>query len=155
MRRIEFYKSIFTPKETNTLGNQVSKALNVENYTDVNLLRGKTELEETNGKFTQILNTSLANPYTKQLSDDNIWRDTVFDGGLLHAKSYTYWIFDTEKREAAEKVSEVFKRHEVDLHSRNFQKKSSAVSSLIKDLNTAEMQTYLTTLGMIFYGLVN
>ena len=147
MKKIEFYKSIFTPEETNSLADHVLISLNGGNN-DENLLKGITELYDVNSYLTKILNTSLSNPYTQKMRDDNDWRDSIFVGGRFNVKSYTYFKYDTVKQEAAEKVFEVFERHGIDLHRFSYQKQSSSLGSFIKDLSEAEMQAQLAALQL-------
>ncbi len=151
MKSINFYPSILTPEETNSISKQVLMSLTDRNRIDENLEIAYTELSLENSMLTKKLNTSRSNPFSKLFSDYIIKRDSIFKGGKYNVKSYLYWIFENNKREAAEKIYEVFKKHENNLQNFSYQEQSSIMNSFIKELGKPEMQAYIATLNLIFW----
>ncbi len=149
MQKILFYSSIFTPEETNTMGKQLITLVESSKSTDENLLIAKDVITSGNDKLTGVLKASLVNPFTKPLGQADDWRDSIFLGGRNMVEAYTHWVFDVAKKEAAERLMEVFTRHGWKLHKFNYQNQSSATNSLIIELKKPELQADLATLGLI------
>ncbi len=149
MKKIKLVKSIYIPVESNSISELCIQEFDARNFTDENVLKCMAPLRKSNGKLTGILNSSSANPYTIPLQKVLALRNSILSGGRDMIKAYKNWVFDTEKREAAEKLSKVFKRHAKKLYRHNYQKQSSVVHSLIKELKSEEMQILLNVLTML------
>ncbi|MFN8255670.1 MAG: DUF6261 family protein [Bacteroidales bacterium] len=148
MQKIVFYPSIFTPEESNSMAKQLIVAVDSSKSADEILLKAKAALETTNGKLTSTLKALLANPFTQQLNNADGWRDSVYVGGRNAIEAYTHWVFDTAKKEAAERLIEVVNRHGWSLQNFNYQKQSSATNSLLKELQSVKNQADLASLGL-------
>lgn len=146
---IKFYSSIFNAEETNSMAKQIVLAITEMGSTDKILLKAKTAIEESNQKLTSVLNVQHSNPYTIELKKADDWRDDVHMGGRDVIKAMTQWVFDTDKMEAAMRLEKVFHRHGWSLQNYGYQKQSSAINSIISELNRPEYQKDLTTCNII------
>ncbi|MCP4176896.1 MAG: hypothetical protein GY756_03945 [bacterium] len=153
MKRINFFPSIYTPEESNSMSKQALTAL-IERFSiNEDLETAYTDLDTENNNLTKVLNSALTNPNTEQFNKDVMIRDTILVGGRNNIKSFLNWIFDLEKKEAAEKLNEVFERHYAEMHSLSYQSQSSVSNSLIKDFSEADKQANLATLNLtVWYG---
>ncbi len=152
MEKINYYSSIFNPEETNSTGNQIEVTIEKANLADEILLEGHEEIKGCNEFLTKILNSSRINPYTEQCHGDDDKRTTAYMAGRDMIKAYTLWELEPEKKEAAEILVEIFDRHGNELHAYGYQKKSSALISLIKDLNEQDKLVHITTVNMIAWN---
>ncbi len=149
MKKISFYPSIFQAEETNAMGRQLVISVETSKSDDAVLLQAKTAIQTSNANLTQVLNAVLSNPYTQQLADEDGGRDDTYVGGRNVIEGFTHWVFDIPKKEAADRLIEVFNRNGWSQQNYGYQKQSSATMSLIADLEKTDMQKDLTTLNLM------
>ncbi len=111
MKKIEFYPSTHTPEETDSAADHILNNVLGLKEDDVDFQSNLSEIKLKRSVLTKNLNSSSKNPLTRQFADDVMKRDLIFTGGKHNIKGFTYWIFDPEKKEAAEKLQEVVIKH--------------------------------------------
>ncbi len=148
MKKIEFFPSIFTAEETNTMAKQCDTAIVAVKSTDEILLLAKDALVLSNERLTRVMNAILANPYTVRLGIADDLRDGVYVGGRNVIEGFTHWTFDNAKKEAADRLIEVIYRNGWSLQAYGYSKQSSAMNSLINEYRKPELQADLATVGL-------
>lgn len=148
MNKIEFFYSIHTPEETNTMGTQLVLTIQTSGSTDEKLLKGKDALQTANLKLTNVLNSVKSNPFTQKQSEADAFRKSTYKGGRDVIDGMTNWVFDPEKQDAATRLKEILVRHGWDLYRYNNADKISATNSLIEELKKEENQKDIALIGL-------
>jgi len=149
MDKIEFFHSIHTPEETNTLGSQLGLIVGTSGSTDANLLKAIEAVRTANAKLTLVINAQKVNPFTEPLKKRDNFRDLTYRGGRDVTDGMTLWVFDTEKQEAAIRLKKIFIRHGWKLYKYAYSDQSAATNAFIEELKTEENQKDLTLLGLM------
>ncbi len=126
MKKIDYYPSIFTPEDTNSMAKQLVLTIELSGNSDKILLLAKETIETHNLGLTKVLNSVKLNPFTKPLKGRDTFRDSTYRGGRDVTDGMTQWVFDEEKQEAAIRIKEIFVRHGWELYKYGYSDQSSA-----------------------------
>ena len=149
MEKIVFYPSIFTPEEINAIALQIIASIENSKNNEEKLLTVLDLLKKSNDKLTKTLNSQKVNPFTNLQDEADNLRDDIFVGGKTVIHGMTYYIFDENIKEAALRLEAVIRRHGWSLQEYSYQDQTSAINSLLKELNEPQCQADLKTIRQL------
>lgn len=149
MEKIEFYRSIFNAEEINSMAKQMLTAIKEAGPNNEILLKASSYLETSNEFLTGILHSVKKNPYSEQLGKEDDKRDMIFVAGRNIAEGFTHYVFDEDKKKAAERIVAVIRRHGWSMQDFRYQDQSAATNSLLKELRFPGNQADLALINLM------